>query len=95
MSQPPAPFRSGIPSQQHNPFARAVRASLPSLAATPVTTSVGASVKRGNPFLTAMNTESAEFKENYGVNRPLKEAMFLGYRDEKPVFAGGRLFILY
>ena len=94
MSQPPSPFRLGIPAQ-NNPFAKAVKATLPSIATAPVTTSTGASAKRGNPFLTAMNTESAEFRESYGVNKPLKEAMFLGYRDEKPVFGGGRLFILY
>lgn len=94
MSQPPSPFRLGVPTQG-NPFTRAVKATLPSLAAPAVTTSTGASAKRGNPFLTAMNTESPEFKEHYGVNKPLKDAMFLGYRDEKPVFGGSRLFILY
>ncbi|WP_373532437.1 hypothetical protein [Vampirovibrio sp.] len=94
MSQPPLPFRLGAPVSG-NPFSRAVKATLPSLAATPVTTSAGATTKRSNPFLSAMNTESQEFKENYGVNKPLKDAMFLGYRDEKPVFGGGRLFILY
>jgi hypothetical protein len=94
MSQPPSPFSLGVPAQS-NPFAKAVRSTLPSLAAAPITTSTGANSKRGNPFLSAMNTDSQEFKDSYGVNKPLKEAMFLGYRDDQPVFGGGKLFILY
>lgn len=94
MSQPSLPFNPGIPAQA-NPFAKAVKSTLPSLAAPAVTSSMGSSSKRGNPFLTAMNTDSTEFRDSYGVNKPLSEAMFLGYRDAKPVFAGSKLFILY
>lgn len=94
MSQPPSSFRLGAPVSG-NPFAKTVKATLPSLAAPAVTKSAGANTRRGNPFLSAMNTESPEFKESYGINKPLKDAMFLGYRDDKPVFGGGRLFILY
>lgn len=94
MSQPPSPFSLGVPAQS-NPFAKAVKSTVPAFAPAPITTSTGASSKRGNPFLSAMNSDSKEFKDSYGINKPLKEAMFLGYRDEQPVFAGSKLFILY
>lgn len=72
-----------------------IRQTLPALAAAPVATGTAASKKRYNPFLTALDTDSNEFKEVYGVNRPLGKAMFLGYRDDKPIYGGERLFILY
>ena len=50
---------------------------------------------RKNPFMTALNQQSPEFMESYGVNRPLKRPMFLGYRDNKALYGGSRLFILY
>ncbi len=65
----------------------------PSLPALPV--SVNAQTKRYNPFLTAMNNDSEEFREMYGVNRPLSKPMFLGYKEDEAIFAGSRLFILY
>lgn len=48
-----------------------------------------------NPFMIAMNRDSQEFQNVYGVNRPLKQPMFLGYRDDKALYGGSRLFILY
>lgn len=93
MSQ--SPFSLNVPVSNGNPFTKAVKATLPSLATPAVTGSTGSSTKRSNPFMTAMNTDSPEFREQYGVNKPLKDAMFLGYRDDQPVFAGSRLFILY
>ncbi len=93
MSQPPFPLN--VPASNGNPFTKAVKATLPSLATPAITSSTGTSTKRSNPFMTAMNTDSAEFREQYGVNKPLKDAMFLGYRDDQPVFGGSRLFILY
>ncbi|WP_303673016.1 hypothetical protein [Vampirovibrio chlorellavorus] len=92
MSQPP--FQLNVPASNSNPFTKAVKATLPSLATPAVTSSTG-STKRSNPFMTAMNPDSPEFREQYGVNKPLKDAMFLGYRDDQPVFGGNRLFILY
>jgi hypothetical protein len=89
------PFQPNVPTTPRNPFTKAVKATLPSMAAPAVTGSAGASTKRSNPFMTAMNTDSPEFREQYGVNKPLKDAMFLGYRDDQPVFGGSRLFILY
>lgn len=93
MNQPTSPFLSGLSPQ--NPFAKPVKATTPSIAAAPVSTKAGTSQKRYNPFMAALNTDSAEFKETYGVNRPLEKPMFLGYRDDKPMFGGSRLFILY
>ncbi len=94
MSQPPSPFRLGAPAQ-NNPFAKAVKATLPSVPAIPVNSKTTNARKGYNPFMAGLNADSAEFKENYGQNKPLKEAMFLGYRDNQPVFGGSRLFILY
>lgn len=48
-----------------------------------------------NPFMAAMNQDSADFQSAYGVNRPLPKPMFLGYRDNKALYGGSRLFILY
>ncbi len=30
-----------------------------------------------------------------GVNQPLNHPMFVGYRDNKAIYAGSRLFVLY
>ncbi|MBY0404384.1 MAG: hypothetical protein K2X66_10840 [Cyanobacteria bacterium] len=48
-----------------------------------------------NPFMMANDIENPNFMGYYGVNRPLKEPMFMGYRDDKPLYGGSRLFILY
>ena len=48
-----------------------------------------------NPFLLANNSEHPMFMGTYGVNRPLAKPMFLGYKDDKPLYGGSRLFILY
>jgi hypothetical protein len=93
MNQPTSPFALGVPSQ--SPFSKPIKASTPSIATTPVVTGMGAKTKRYNPFLTALNSDSQEFKDIYGVNRPLDKPMFLGYRNDQPIFGGGRLFILY
>lgn len=94
MNQPPSPFAIGLNPQQ-NQFSRPVKSTTASTATAPVFTGMGATKKRYNPFLTALNSDTAEFKEIYGVNRPLEKPMFLGYRDDKPMFGGSRLFILY
>jgi hypothetical protein len=56
---------------------------------------LGANKARYNPFLAAQNSDSAGFKEMYGVNRPLDKPMFLGYRDDQAMYGGSRLFLLY
>ncbi len=48
-----------------------------------------------NPFMIAMNRDTQEFQNVYGINRPLKQPMFLGYREDKALYGGSRLFILY
>jgi hypothetical protein len=48
-----------------------------------------------NPFMIALNPESSEFMGHYGVNRPLRQPMFLGYRENKALYGGSKLFILY
>lgn len=56
---------------------------------------LGPNKTRYNPFLAAMDSNSPGFREMYGVNRPLDQPMFLGYRDEQPMYGGSRLFLLY
>ncbi len=48
-----------------------------------------------NPFLAALDRDAQGFNATYGVNRPLKKAMFLGYKGEKALYGGSRLFVLY
>jgi hypothetical protein len=47
-----------------------------------------------NPFLRA-NQSPEEMAQDYGVNRPLRHPLFVGYRNNKPIYAGSRLFVLY
>ncbi len=56
---------------------------------------LGQSDPNKNPFMIAMNPDNPEFMGYYGVNRPLKQPMFFGYQDNKPLYGGSRLFILY
>ena len=65
--------------------------ALPMVTPNPMT----AGQKQQNPFMIAMKTDSAEFRETYGVNKPLEKPMFLGYRENKALYGGSRLFILY
>jgi hypothetical protein len=51
--------------------------------------------KQFNPFMAAMNSDSKEYQDMYGVNRPLAKPMFLGYRENQALYGGSRLFILY
>lgn len=50
---------------------------------------------RNNPFMTALQQDSAQYKSQYGVNRPLAKPMFLGHRDNQALYGGSKLFILY
>ncbi len=50
---------------------------------------------RSNPFLTANSNDSEYIRDNYGINRPLDKAMFLGYHNDQPMYGGGKLFLLY
>jgi hypothetical protein len=93
MSQPTSPFTLGVKTQ--NPFEQPIKGALASMAAAPVSTQPSIAHKRYNPFMAALNAESQEFKDVYGVNKPLEQPMFLGYHDNKPVYGGNRLFILY
>jgi hypothetical protein len=90
-----SPFILGLtkPSQAQNRLP--VAHSRPVVTAAPVSTNTSSSRKSYNPFLSALDTNSAEFKEMYGVNRPFAQPMFLGYREDEAVYGGSRLFILY
>lgn len=48
-----------------------------------------------NPFMAAQYNQSPEFLSELGKNRPLAKPMFLGYRDNKALYGGSRLFVLY
>ncbi len=65
------------------------------LAPVHINTGDPATQNKRNPFLSAMNTDTKEFRDVYGVNRPLNKPMFLGYRDDKALYGGSKLFILY
>lgn len=92
MTQPTSPFSPGTPVG--NPFAVAARAIITTGAVQPAKVNPARS-NHHNPFLTALNPDSPEFKTTYGVNRPMQKPMFLGYRNDQPLFGGSRLFILY
>lgn len=64
-------------------------------AVAPVSLHTQASPNTQNPFMIASDTDNPQFMGYYGVNRPLKDPMFLGYRDNKALMGGSRLFILY
>lgn len=48
-----------------------------------------------NPFMVGANSQHPRFTEMYGKNTPLQQDIFLGYRNEKALYGGSRLFILY
>jgi len=83
-----SPFTKGMQNLQ--PYKRTA-------ALTPVSTSTTdeQALKRQNPFLSAMNTDSDFFRNTYGKNRPLDKPMLVGYRDGEPMYGGAKLFILY
>lgn len=97
MTQPTSPFVNSIRRMATN--SAQVLKSLPAAPSTAIPQTAGVSVgqnkKRSNPFLSATDTDSAEFREMYGVNRPLAKPMFLGYKDDQAIYGGSRLFILY
>ncbi len=54
--------------------------------------------KRPNPFLAPQEQPMGAnpfTKSEVGVNQPLKHPMFVGYKDNKAIYAGSRLFVLY
>lgn len=54
--------------------------------------------KRPNPFLASSEQSMGAnpfTKSEVGVNQPLKSPLFVGYKDNKAIYAGSRLFVLY
>ncbi len=49
---------------------------------------------RKNPFLQASGMQGVH-PDEIGVNQPLHHPMFVGYKNDKAIFAGSRLFVLY
>lgn len=91
-----SPFMQGMLNAVPNASAKLpIRQSISATAITPVAPKNNSTSKRSNPFLLAMNTDSQEFKDVYGVNRPLAEAAFFGYHGDRELRCGKRLFILY
>ena len=58
--------------------------------ATPTQAPIGAN----NPFLLSDHNKANQAYRQIGVNQPFSKPLFLGYRDEKPLYGGSRLFIL-
>jgi hypothetical protein len=48
-----------------------------------------------NPFLQHQSLHPQVSMDDFGVNRPLRHPMFVGYKENKPIYAGSRLFVLY
>lgn len=94
MSQPQPP---AIPNAfaMALPAIRAGKALQRALPVAPVAPRNTDAQKSNNPFMVALNPSSQEFKDSYGINRPLNKPMFLGYKDEQALYGGSRLFILY
>jgi len=65
------------------------------VAPTPVTSFTPPTSPGDNPFMIALNPDNTNYQEYYGVNRPLKKPMFLGYRGNQSLYGGSKLFILY
>lgn len=87
--------------QQFLQTQQAVQHSVPSVQAQPVTEAVRATsalVGANNPFLInsfgKQGTSSGKSRNEVGVNEPLMRPMFLGYRDNKALYGGDRLFVL-
>lgn len=48
-----------------------------------------------NPFITNQQMPGGNTEDNSpGVNRPLRRPMFMGYQNNKPIYAGSQLFVL-
>jgi hypothetical protein len=60
----------------------------------PVQSTTGERRPAKNPFMQANGSNEAIMAE-IGVNQPLRHPMFVGYRNNKPIYAGSRLFVLY
>ncbi len=91
-----SPFMQGMMKAVPNASAKLpIRQTLAATAIAPVAPKNATTQKRSNPFLLAMNTDSEEFKDVYGINRPLAEAAFFGYHGDRELRCGKRLFILY
>lgn len=93
-----SPFVLGL-NQSSQPNQTQARLPVPKMRATSMAAPISAGVSSGkkpyNPFLSVLDTSGADFRDTYGVNRPLREPMFLGYRNDQPIYGGGRLFLLY
>lgn len=58
-------------------------------------TPIQAQTQQGrNPFM-ATQSYNGPHQDSLGVNQPLRSPMFFGYKDNKAVYAGSRLFVLY
>jgi hypothetical protein len=55
---------------------------------------VPARVGAANPFLVENAGSLQSAPRQIGVNKPLEQPMFIGYHDNKPIYGGGKVFIL-
>jgi hypothetical protein len=94
-AQMTSPFILGLSKSNQTQNRLPVAHSRPVATAAPVGSGASSGKKPYNPFLSALDTNSPEFREMYGVNRPFAQPAFLGYRDNQPIYGGSRLFILY
>jgi hypothetical protein len=51
-------------------------------------------IGKANPFLMSNDLSTSVAQRGIGQNKPLEQPMFIGYHNEKPIYGGGKVFIL-
>jgi hypothetical protein len=69
----------------------------PQVQPTPTLSGAESAMRAGgttNPFLMANTPSLNAPTRDMGVNKPLQQPMFVGYHDNKPIYGGGKVFLL-
>lgn len=53
-----------------------------------------AGIGKANPFLMSNDLSTSVAQRGIGQNKPLEQPMFIGYHNEKPIYGGGKVFVL-
>ena len=51
-------------------------------------------IGKSNPFLISSEISMLGKTRHMGENKPLEQAMFIGYHNEKAIYGGGQIFVL-
>jgi hypothetical protein len=85
-------FKTAEFSVDTPPMTTGVRSGLPVLTPPPVGALTG--IGKSNPFLMSSDLSGSLKPTSMGNNKPLEQAMFIGYHNEKPIYGGGQIFML-